>query len=124
LTFGTGYSEARAAIEGDSLPAWYFAAKFVVRLASSTGGIAGGLSAPSPAVGAGLGSTIGTVPGSDLGVAAVLGMAAYFAGAVQAPMTAFVIIVEMTGGHDNVVPIMAAALPGHGSSRLISPEPL
>lgn len=124
LTFGTGYSEARAAIEGGSLPTWYFVAKFVVTLASSTAGIAGGLFAPSLAVGAGLGSTIGAVLGSDLGVAAVLGMAGYFAGVVQAPMTAFVIIVEMTGGHDNVVPIMAAAMLGYGTSRLISPEPL
>ncbi|MEO8245219.1 MAG: chloride channel protein, partial [bacterium] len=45
-------------------------------------------------------------------------------GVVQAPMTAFVIIVEMTGTHDKVVPIMAAAMLGYGTSRLIAREPL
>ena len=40
------------------------------------------------------------------------------------PMTAFVIIFEMTGNHDNVVPIMAAAMLGHGVSRFVAPEPL
>jgi H+/Cl- antiporter ClcA len=39
-------------------------------------------------------------------------------------MTAFVIIFEMTGNHDNVFPIMAAAMLGHGVSRFIAPEPL
>ena len=33
-------------------------------------------------------------------------MAGYFAGVVQAPMTAFVIILEMTGNHDNVIALM------------------
>ncbi|OIQ70871.1 H(+)/Cl(-) exchange transporter ClcA [mine drainage metagenome] len=51
-------------------------------------------------------------------------MAGYFAGVVQAPMTAFVIIVEMTGSHDNVVPIMAASMIGYGVSRVVSPHPL
>lgn len=57
-------------------------------------------------------------------VAALLGMSAYFAGVVQAPMTAFVIILEMTGNHDNVVPVMAASMIGYGTARLIAPEPL
>ena len=39
-------------------------------------------------------------------------------------MTAFVIILEMTGNHDNVVPVMAAAMLGYGTSRLVSPDPL
>ena len=51
-------------------------------------------------------------------------MAGYFSGVVQAPMTAFVIIVEMTGNQDNVIPIMAAAMIGYGTSRLMAPEPL
>lgn len=124
LTFGTGYDQARGAIEGEALPWAYALAKFVVTLASSTAGIAGGLFAPSLAVGAGLGSTVALILGSNVGAAAVLGMAGYFAGVVQAPMTAFVIIVEMTNGHQDVVPIMAAAMLGYGTSRLISPEPL
>jgi H+/Cl- antiporter ClcA len=51
-------------------------------------------------------------------------MSGYFAGVTQAPMTAIVIIVEMTGSHQHIVPIMAAALLASGTSRLIEPEPL
>ena len=51
-------------------------------------------------------------------------MAAYFAGAVQSPMTAFVIVMEMTATQEHALPIMAAAMLGFGVSRLLSPEPL
>jgi H+/Cl- antiporter ClcA len=60
--------------------------------------------------------------GVSLGV--VLGMAGYFAGVVQAPMTAFVIILEMTGNNANVIPLMLAAVIGFAASRVVAPEPL
>jgi H+/Cl- antiporter ClcA len=123
-TFGTGYEQARAAIEGEAPSALFFAGKFVSSLASTLAGIPGGLFAPSLSVGAGLGGTIGAMVGGDVSLAAILGMAGYFAGVVQAPMTAFVIILEMTGNHGNVIPLMLASMLGYGVSRLISPEPL
>lgn len=123
-TFGTGYAQARMAVEGHSLDPTFFLAKFVATVASTVSGIPGGLFAPSLAVGAGVGSTLGVIFGANASLAAVLGMAGYFAGVVQAPMTAFVIIVEMTGNHDNVVPVMAAAMIGYGVSRMILPQPL
>ncbi|MBU2329287.1 MAG: chloride channel protein, partial [Alphaproteobacteria bacterium] len=43
---------------------------------------------------------------------------------VQAPMTAFVIILEMTGNNHAVLPIMAVSMIGYVTSRLLSPEPL
>ena len=58
------------------------------------------------------------------GLGAVLGMAGYFSGVVQAPMTAFVIILEMTGNDDNVIPLMLAAMLGYAASRLVAPEAL
>jgi H+/Cl- antiporter ClcA len=54
----------------------------------------------------------------------VLGMAGYFAGVVQAPMTAFVIILEMTGNNANVIPLMLASVIGFAASRVVAPEPL
>ena len=87
-------------------------------------GIPGGIFAPSLSVGAGIGSTLGLMLGADIGLAALLGMAGYFAGVVQAPMTAFVIILEMTGNHDNVIPLMCASMLGYGTARMISREPL
>jgi H+/Cl- antiporter ClcA len=51
-------------------------------------------------------------------------MAGYFAGVVQAPMTAFVIILEMTGGEQNVIALMAVSMIGYVTSRVVSREPL
>ena len=106
------------------LPWFFFAEKFAAGLISMISGIPGGIFAPSLSVGAGIGSTLGLLLGADIGLAALLGMAGYFAGVVQAPMTAFVIILEMTGNHDNVIPLMCASMLGYGTARMISREPL
>lgn len=123
-TFGTGYEQARSAIEGQSLPALFFVEKLFASFASMVSGIPGGIFAPSLSIGAGLGSTIGSLMGTSIALAAILGMAGYFAGVVQAPMTAFVIILEMTGDHDAVISIMAVSMIGFGTSRLLSRDPL
>jgi H+/Cl- antiporter ClcA len=124
LTFGTGYDQARGAIEGTPLPWLFFVEKLAAGVLSTISGIPGGLFAPSLAVGAGVGSSLGLIFGGATGVAALLGMAGYFAGVVQAPMTAFVIILEMTGNHDNVIALMCASMLGYGTARMISHEPL
>lgn len=123
-TFGTGYDQARSAVEGSALPPFYFIEKLIAGLLSMVSGIPGGIFAPSLSVGAGLGSTIGMLLGTSISLSAVLGMAGYFAGVVQAPMTAFVIILEMTGNHNNVIPLMCASMLGYGTARLVSHEPL
>jgi H+/Cl- antiporter ClcA len=124
-TFGTGYDQARSAVEGHALPGYFWAAKLVATLATALSGIPGGIFAPSLTVGAGLGSWLGGLADSQsVSLVAVLGMAGYFAGVVQAPLTAFVIIMEMTGNHTNLVPLMVASALGYGASRLVAPEPL
>ncbi len=122
-TFGTGYEQARRAVEGSPLDLLFFAEKFVASLASMVSGIPGGIFAPALAIGAGFGSTVGALLGAGA-IAATLGMAGYFAGVVQAPMTAFVIILEMTGNHGAIVPLMLASMLGYGTARLVSPHPL
>ncbi|MDU1692638.1 MAG: YbaK/EbsC family protein, partial [Bradyrhizobium sp.] len=54
----------------------------------------------------------------------LLGMVAYFAGVVQAPITAFVIVTEMTDNHAMVVPLMMASLIAYGTSKLVCEEGL
>ncbi len=123
--FGTGYAQARALVQGgQAAPGlWFGAAKWVATLASSVSGIPGGIFAPSLAVGAGLGSDVAALlPGAPAQALIVLGMVAYFAGVVQAPITAFVIVTEMTNDHALVVPLMLAALIGYGVSRLVCEE--
>ncbi len=122
--FGTGYEQAKGAVEGQPLPLLFFAEKLIATFLSMLSGIPGGIFAPSLAVGAGFGSTVGSLLGTSIALAAILGMAGYFSGVVQAPMTAFVIILEMTGNHDNVIALMAASVLGYGTARLITREPL
>ena len=123
--FGTGYGEARALVQGShAAPGlWFGAFKFVATLASSVSGIPGGIFAPSLAVGAGLGADVAALlPAAPTQALIVLGMVAYFSGVVQAPITAFVIVTEMTNDHAMVVPLMLASLIGYAASRLVCAE--
>jgi chloride channel protein, CIC family len=98
LVYGTGYAEARAALEGTvSLPWWYALANLAATALAAISGIPGGIFSPSLSVGAGLGAALSwCAPTTPVGVAVLLGMVSYFAGVVQAPITAFVIVMEMT----------------------------
>ena len=122
--YGTGYAQVKAALEsGTALPASFSVLKFLATIFASISGMPGGIFAPSLAVGAGIGSEIAALfHGAPLAAIMLLGMVSYFAGVVQAPITAFVIVTEMTDNHTMVVPLMAAAWIAHASSRLICRE--
>ncbi len=121
---GTGYTQARGLVQGTgALPTAFGPLKFLSTLASSLSGIPGGIFAPSLAVGAGLGAAVaGLLPGAPMQALVVLGMVAYFSGVVQAPITAFVIVTEMTNDHALIVPLMLASVIGYATSKLICPE--
>ncbi|GGC83948.1 chloride channel protein [Chelatococcus reniformis] len=123
---GTGYAPTRALFEGgEAVPWWYPFAKLVTTLLSSVCGIAGGLFSPSLTVGAGFGAVLSPLlPDVPLQIFALLGMVGYFAGVVQAPLTAFVIVIEMTDDSRMVVPVMVTALMAAGLSRLICADPI
>ena len=122
--FGTGYAQARGLVQGTSaVPDGFGPLKLIATLASSVSGIPGGIFAPSLAVGAGLGSSVAALlPGAPAQALVVLGMVAYFSGVVQAPITAFVIVTEMTNDHALVVPLMLASVIGYAASKLVCPE--
>ncbi len=123
-TFGTGYDQARGAVEGTALPPLFFLEKLAASFLSMLSGIPGGIFAPSLSVGAGFGSSMALLFGASVSLGALSGMAGYFAGVVQAPMTAFVIILEMSDSRENVLVLMVAAMLGYLTSRFLSPEPL
>jgi H+/Cl- antiporter ClcA len=124
-TYGTGYAAARGAIEGHALTASFAPLKFLATTASTLSGIPGGLFAPSLSVGAGLGNVIAKLLGVHaVGAIVLLGMTAYFAGVVQAPITAFVIIEEMSDASAMVIPLMLAAFIGYGVSHALQRESL
>ncbi len=126
ITFGAGYDEAKALIQGHpgqglTLAGW----KWVASLAASACGAPGGIFAPSLAIGAGIGAAfmkLGLWAGARDAV--VLGMASYLSGVVQAPLTSAVILMEMTRAPSLVGPLMLAALLGRWASGLVCPEPL
>jgi H+/Cl- antiporter ClcA len=124
--YGSGYDEAKHLLEGSGeTSAAYGLWKMLATFVSFVSGIPGGLFAPSLSAGAGIGQAVASLVNQTDGSALiVIGMAAYFAGVVQAPITAFVIVMEMTDNHDMVVPLMLATLLATAVSRVICPKPL
>ncbi len=122
--FGTGYRHVEAALDqGNALPALFGPLKFVATTLSSIAGIPGGLFSPSLAVGAGFGYDLSRLlPHAQMGAVVLLGMVGYFSGVVQAPITAFVIVGEMTADHAMIVPLMATSLIATATSKLLCPD--
>jgi H+/Cl- antiporter ClcA len=122
--YGTGYAQARDALHGiGTVPFAYAPLKFLATTLSSICGLPGGIFSPSLSVGAGLGGDIAPLfPKAAVGAVVLLGMVSYFTGVVQAPITAFVIVSEMTDNHAMLVPLMAAALIADGASKLVCRE--
>jgi H+/Cl- antiporter ClcA len=125
-TYGTGYDQARGMVEGTTmLPAVYGVLKFAATVISYISGIPGGLFAPSLSVGAALGGWLAhLMPSAPAGAVVLLGMVAYFSGVVQAPITATVIVMEMTDNQQVTVPLLATAFLAFGVSRLVCRRPI
>ena len=125
LTWGTGYSAARAMIVGVDAPLWFGPAKFVAALATAIAGLPGGIFAPSLAVGAGLGNLLrGMFPDGPASAIVILGMVGYFAGVVRAPLTAVIILSETTASRGLMLPMFATAFIADAASQWVSKEKL
>ncbi|GHJ38514.1 chloride channel protein [Streptomyces sp. TS71-3] len=90
-------------------------------------GGSGGVFAPSLFMGAMLGAGYGNVlhqvlPGTagPVGAYGLIGMGAVFAGAARAPITAVIIMFELTGEYSIILPLMAAIALATGVSKLLS----
>jgi H+/Cl- antiporter ClcA len=122
-TSGSGYGYTRALLEGtQSAPAVYAFGKLVATWLTVWSGVPGGLFAPALAIGAGIGNDVALLAHhADHAALIALGMAAFLAATTQAPLTAFIIVMEMIDGHAMVLSLMACALVASLLSRLISP---
>jgi H+/Cl- antiporter ClcA len=125
-TYGSGYIEAKTLVDGNSiLPESYGLLKMLATAITAISGIPGGIMAPTLSAGAGFGSNIAPFfPSVPVGATIILGMVAYFTGVTQTPITAFVIVMEMTDNHEMVLPLMAAAFIAKACSRLVCPTPI
>ncbi len=130
--YGVGYP-----VLGDAIGGVYALGFLVVLLVgkmlatSLTIGIggSGGVFAPSLFIGAMLGSAFGQVaqnlaPGvvGPVGAYGLIGMGAVFAGAARAPITAIVIMFELTGEYSIILPLMTAIVIATGTSHALSSE--
>jgi CIC family chloride channel protein len=94
-------------------------------------GILGGVFAPSLFIGAALGATIGhlariVLPHAavDPGAYALVGMGAFFAGLLRCPISAVLIVVEVTGDYGLILPLMLAVALSTAISRALAHENL
>ncbi len=123
MTWGSGFAETRALLVGQADLPWYYGpAKFVATVVSYLSGLPGGIFAPSLAIGAGIGQDMQPLLSGYAfpTTIVVLCMVGFLAAATQAPITAFIIVMEMVDGYSLVIGLMATALIASAVSRLIS----
>lgn len=119
--FGVGYETIETILNGPqmalSLLLALLLAKLVMTAVSIGGGFPGGVFAPSLFLGATLGSAYGTLIEGifpRLMIApqayAMVGMAAVLAGSVHAPLTAIILLFEMTQDYHIILPLMFAVI--------------
>jgi CIC family chloride channel protein len=119
--FGVGYETIEAILGGEawalSLLVALLMAKLVLTPVSIGGGFKGGVFAPSLFLGATLGGAFGLVVAGlfpTLMIAppafALVGMAAVLAGATHAPLTAMLLLFEMTRDYRIILPLMFAVV--------------
>ena len=118
--YGVGYPVLSGAIEGHYAIA-FLAVLLVGKVAATSLTLAiggsGGVFAPSLFMGAMLGSGLGqavhgALPHATAGAGAygLVGMGAVFAGAARAPITAVLIVFELTGEYSVILPLMVAVV--------------
>lgn len=131
--FGVGYDTIEGILNGASysigLLCALLLAKLILTPVSIAGGFLGGVFAPSLFLGATLGGAFGqiiaaVVPGIPTAPAAfaLVGMAAVLAGAVHAPITAILLLFEMTNDYRLILPLMAAVIISLVISQVLQPE--
>lgn len=125
-TFGAGAEEVRHMLAGESdASRLYVLLKFVATWLTAWSGVPGGIFAPSLSIGAGVGHDVAQlVAGAQFQTLApsliAMGMAGFLAAATQAPLTSFIIVMEMIDGRPMVLSLMASAMIASLVARLIS----
>lgn len=125
-TFGAGAEEVRRMLAGESdASRLYVLLKFVATWLTTWSGVPGGIFAPSLSIGAGVGHDVAQlVAGAQFQSLApsliAMGMAGFLAAATQAPLTSFIIVMEMIDGRPMVLSLMASAMIASLIARLIS----
>jgi H+/Cl- antiporter ClcA len=132
VAFGSGYMETKAlvACAGQQVctehPGILFPLyKIIATVLTFISGVPAGLFVPVLATGAGIGSDIAMLFPVELASTILLiGMVAYFSAVFQTPVTAFIVVIEVTDNNELVFALMVAALIASGISKMICTRPL
>jgi len=120
-SFGSGYQVTRQMLEGhDATQGIDTLLRFLTTWLSAICGVPGGIFAPSLTMGASIGHEVASLTADPKPVLIAIGMAAFLAAVTQAPITAFIIVMEMVDGHAMVLSLMGAAMLASALSRLIA----
>jgi CIC family chloride channel protein len=123
-------SVLRNQIDVIAIPA-LFVLRFGLTVTSYATGVAGGIFAPLLVLGAALGLGAGHavhifLPAltAEPGVFAVVGMAAYFTAIVRAPLTGILLITEMTGSYEQMLPLLVASFCAYAVGEFFRDMPI
>lgn len=131
-TWGNGQSTIDALARPERIPtllalSTLFLLKIVATAATYGSGAVGGIFTPNLVVGAALGTAFARivdslVEGDHHTHFALVGMAGLCAATVHAPITAILLIFEMTGDYDLILPLMLCSILASITARLIDPD--
>jgi CIC family chloride channel protein len=131
---GSGHALAQIVLAGRmtlvAIPAW-FALRFFLTIGNYGTGTAGGIFAPLLVLGALLGLAVGQVAHYFApevvpipAAFAVVGMAAYFTAIVRAPLTGTLLIVEMTGNYEQMLPLLVSCFCAYAVAEWLKDMPV
>ncbi|MBV8652469.1 MAG: chloride channel protein, partial [Alphaproteobacteria bacterium] len=125
---GVGYDNIAALLQGDMTAAATLrlvAVKAVIWSIALGSGTSGGVLAPLLIMGGALGALFGgiaaagIVPGGEIGLWALIGMAAMMGGTMRSPLTAIVFAIELTHNLGAMLPLAVACAMAHATTVLL-----
>jgi CIC family chloride channel protein len=134
LAIGNGHALAEMTLSGKialaTIPAWFIIRFFLTNFSYGTG-VPGGIFAPLLVLGALIGLAVGEITQSIIpsavptpAVFAVVGMAAYFTAIVRAPLTGVVLILEMTGNYEQMLPLLISCFFAYAVAEYMKDLPI
>ncbi len=105
--------------------------KFIFTMISYGSGAPGGIFLPMLVIGALIGNLFGVLSVDFLGMShpyiknfIILAMAGYFTAVVRSPITASILITEMTGSFDHLLPLAIVSIIAYITADLLNSEPI
>jgi CIC family chloride channel protein len=134
LLTGGGGALVESALTGGIALRWlalFLIARFVLTMVSYGAGAAGGIFAPLLVLGAfgglaagGLAHALAPSLAPHPEIFAVLGMGALLTAIVRAPLTGIVLMIELTGKYDFMLPLLASCLVAYGVAEALQDKPI